>query len=289
MDKPRKPRKPHPAHKPPTLVSSAREARAATPKPTPSKAFKVTGIPAVLALVAQRARDVDQLYLDEAVRPALADACQALAAQHKPYKLVGDEELARIAGTALHGGVVALSKPRPVIEFDHIHAQAWAAERMPLVVLDGVSNPHNLGAIVRTLAFFGLGHLVISDHPQQAGPSEAAYRVAEGGFEFVELHRARFPQALRRLRDHYHVLGTALGQGRALEAVGGPRPLAVVLGNEEDGLPATTLASCDELATIAGSGRIQSLNVAATAAIVAHVLTRKRPVSPSPAGGKGPG
>lgn len=276
MDKPRKPRKPHPTHKPPTLVSSAREARAAAPKPTPSKAFKITGIPAVLALVAQRPRDVELLYLEEAVQPLLAAACQTLVANHKHYKLVGAEELSRIAGTALHGGAVALAKPRQVLEFDHINAQTWAAARMPLVVLDGVSNPHNLGAIVRTLAFFGLGHLVISDNTHQAGPSESAYRVAEGGFEYVQLHRAPFPTALRRLRDHYHVLGTALGQGRALEAVGGPRPLAVVLGNEEDGVPATTLASCDDLVTIAGSGHIQSLNVAATAAIVAHVLMRKR-------------
>lgn len=276
MDKPRKPRKPHPTHKPPTLVSTAREARAAAPKPTPSKAFKIAGIPAVQALVAQRARDVDQLYITEAARIPLTEACQALATQHKPYKLVTEEELARIAGTALHGGVVALTKPRPVAEFDHIHAQAWAAARMPLMVLDGVSNPHNLGAIVRTLAFFGLNQLVISDHPHQAGPSEAAYRVAEGGFEYVELHRAHFPTALRRLRDHYHVLGTALGQGRPLEGVGGPRPLAVILGNEEDGAPPTTLAACDDLVTIMGSGRIQSLNVAATAAIVAHVLSRKK-------------
>lgn len=275
MDKPRKPRKPHPGHKPAALVSTAREARAAVPKLPPSKAFKITGIPAVRALAEKRARDVDQVYLSEAARPVLAEACQALAALHKPYKVVGDEELARIAGTPLHGGVVALTKPRPVAEFDHINAQVWAAARKPLIVLDGVSNPHNLGAIVRSLAFFGVEHLVISDHPQQAGPSEAAYRVAEGGFEYVELHRARFPQALRRLRDHYRVLGTALGQGRALETVGGPRPLAVVLGNEEDGLSPITLAACDEVATIAGSGWVQSLNVAATAAIVAHLLSRR--------------
>lgn len=277
MDKPRKPRKPHPAHKAPTLVSSAREARTAAPRPTPSKAFKITGVPAVQALVAKRARDVDALYLDEVSRPLLNDACQALAAQHKPYKVVGGDELTRIAGTPLHGGVVALAKPRPVVEFDHVNAQAWAKQGMPLVVLDGISNPHNLGAIVRTLAFFGLGHLVISDDPRQAGPSEAAYRVAEGGFEHVELHLARFPQALRRLRDHYHVLATALGQGRSLEAVGGPRPLAVVLGNEEAGVSAVTKASCDEVVTIQGSGLVQSLNVAATAAIIAHVLVRRRP------------
>lgn len=277
MDKPRKTRKPHSA---PTLVSSAREARAAAPRPSPSKAFKITGIPAVQALAAQRPREVEALYLDQATQAALEPACRALAAQHKPYKLVGEEELTRIAGTPLHGGVVALSRPRPVLEFDHVNAQAWAKQGLPLLVLDGIGNPHNLGAIVRTLAYFGLRDLVIGDDPRQAGPSEAAYRVAEGGFEYVTLHRARFPQALRRLRDHYRVLATALGQGRALATVGGPRPLAVVLGNEEAGLSAATMAACDEVVTIPGSGLVQSLNVAATAAIVIHGLVKGKVVAP---------
>lgn len=83
---------------------------------------------------------------------------------------------------------------------------------------------------------------------------------------------------LKQLGQHYRVVGTALGQGRPLEAMlaEGGQPLAVVLGNEEHGLPPATLAACEELATIAGSGRVQSLNVAATAAIVIHALAARK-------------
>ncbi|MEI4927341.1 TrmH family RNA methyltransferase, partial [Klebsiella pneumoniae] len=78
---------------------------------------------------------------------------------------------------------IALHQPR---EADIV---AWAQARAPLLVLDGVSNPHNFGAIVRTAAFLGVRHVVLSERPEQAVPSDAAVRVAEGGLEHVVLWR----------------------------------------------------------------------------------------------------
>jgi TrmH RNA methyltransferase len=142
-----------------------------------------------------------------------------------------------------------------------------------LVVLDGIGNPHNLGAIARTAAFLGIDRLVISDDPAQAGPSDAAYRVAEGGLEFVHVFRASaLPRALQQLKPAYRVVGTALGRGRKPEALPRDRAIALVLGNEERGLSPATLHACDEIVTIPGSGWVQSLNVAATAAILIHAL-----------------
>jgi TrmH RNA methyltransferase len=150
----------------------------------------------------------------------------------------------------------------------------WARDGAPLLLLDGIGNPHNLGAIARTAAFFALPRIVLSDHPSQAGPSDASYRVAEGGLEYVELYRSvRFAQALQRLRRSYRVIGTAAGKGQSLEAVlDSEKPLALVLGNEEHGLPHATLAACDAIVTIPGAGFVQSLNVAASAAILLHAL-----------------
>lgn len=144
------------------------------------------------------------------------------------------------------------------------------------MILDGVGNPHNLGAIVRTMAFFGLTRLVISDHPGQAGLSESAYRVAEGGLEWVTIYRASdLPTALRGLKPHYHVVGTALSDKPSpsiSDLKAGSRPIAVVLGNEEHGLPRETQKACESILTLPGSGRVQSLNVAATAAILVHAF-----------------
>jgi TrmH RNA methyltransferase len=191
--------------------------------------------------------------------------------------MVDAAELQRVAGTEHHGGVVAVARPHPVRDFDPEAAKAWSAAGAPLLALDGIGNPHNLGAIARTAAFFGLERLVISDHAAQAGPSDAAYRIAEGGLDQLELYRAtRFATTLKRLKPGYRVVGTALGSGRPVARLAGDRPVALILGNEEEGLGAATLAACDEVVTIPGSGRVQSLNVSAAAAILIHELTRGR-------------
>jgi TrmH RNA methyltransferase len=192
--------------------------------------------------------------------------------------MVEADELERVAGSVMHGGIVALAQPKPVPDLDPEEAATWARRGEPLLILDGIGNPHNLGAIVRTAAFFGLPRIVLSDHPAQAGPSDASYRVAEGGLEYVELYRSgRFAQGLQRLRRSYRVVATAAENGKPIEELRqSDKPLAVVLGNEEHGLPKATLAACDAIVTIPGSGFVQSLNVSATAAILIQALARRR-------------
>jgi TrmH RNA methyltransferase len=174
----------------------------------------------------------------------------------------------------MHGGIVALARPRPVSIVDLARIPDWARGGQLLPVLDGIGNPHNLGAIARTVAFFGLPRMVLSDHPAQAGPSDASYRVAEGGLEYVELLRAvRFAETLQRLRQNYRVIGTTTHAGQPVHAPRRTeRPFALVLGNEERGLPKATLEACDEIVTIRGAGLVQSLNVAASAAILIYAL-----------------
>ncbi|HYE00555.1 MAG TPA: RNA methyltransferase [Alphaproteobacteria bacterium] len=254
--------------------------RAAAPQPESAepqaKLQKISGLPAVAALFAREPGRVERLYFDGRLEAQVAPYCQMLAKARKPYRLVDGEELAKIAGSPMHGGVVAAVQPKPVPELDLGAARGWARAGRPLLILDGIGNPHNLGAIARTAAFFGMERLVVSDHPAQALPSDAAYRVSEGGLIHLDLYRApRLPALLKGLRDSYLVVGTALGGSRPLEALAAdPRPPAIVLGNEEHGLDRATLAACEAVVTLPGSGRIQSLNVAATAAIVIYGLTR---------------
>ncbi len=241
---------------------------------------RIGGLPAVRALFATSPERIERLFFLPSMRGQVDDLCRAMAEARKPYREVEAEELAKVSGSILHGGIVAIAAPRAAVDFDPAKARAAAAEaEVPLLLcLDGVANPHNLGAIVRTAAFFGLDRVVLSDHPGQAGPSDAAHRIAEGGFEYVSLHKAKhFPQAIKHLKPAYRVVGTALDRGRPLDELPHDKPVALILGNEEFGMNPQALANCDDVVKIEGAGRIQSLNVAATAAILIHALAKKKP------------
>jgi RNA methyltransferase, TrmH family len=243
------------------------------------KLLRVAGLPAVAALFSAAPARVERLFFEERMKPHVGPFCTELARRRLPYRLVAAQEIERIAGSVMHGGIVALAAPRPLPALDVAECAQWAARGGHLLLLDGVGNPHNLGAIARSAAFFGIERMILSDHPGQAGPSDASYRVAEGGLEYVELYRARrFALMLTELCRHYRVIGAAAAGGRPPAALrAADRPIALVLGNEERGLPAATLKACQELVTIPGSGRVQSLNVAASAAILMQALCGPAP------------
>ena len=240
--------------------------------------LRVAGLPAVQALFARGADRIERLFFTAELQTAAAPLTAALARSRKPFRVLPGDELAKVAGSAMHGGIVAIAQPKPVARFDIAEAARWAARENLIVILDGVSNPHNLGAIARTAAFFGVAHMIVSDHPAQAMPSDAAYRVAEGGLDYLDLVQVSgIVPALRRLSQSFRIVGTGVAQGaRSLATVPRDKPIALVLGNEERGLDRTTLVLCDIVATIPGSGRVQSLNVAAASAIAIQLFTSAR-------------
>jgi TrmH RNA methyltransferase len=239
-----------------------------------TKLARIAGLAAVSAVFSTGPERVERLFFGQRMKPRIGDFCSELARRRKPYRLVDDRELELIAGSVLHGGIVAIARPRPVSVLDSAEADAWARGGETLLLLDGVGNPHNLGAIARTAAFFGVPRIVLSDHPEQAGPSDASYRVAEGGLEYVELYRGiRFAEMLHHLRRAYRVIAAAAEHGQPPAALrSSERPFALVLGNEEHGLPPATLRACEAIVTIPGSGSVQSLNVSASVAVLLHAL-----------------
>jgi RNA methyltransferase, TrmH family len=151
---------------------------------------------------------------------------------------------------------------------------AWAAKREALLVLDRIGNAHNLGAIARSAAFFGVAHIVIPFHPSAALPGEAAHRVAEGGLEHITVWRVpTLPTFLAGLAGvGYEILGAAAHGGAPLPRSAAAKPLALVLGNEEHGLAPEVTKACTRLVSLAGSGKVESLNVSVAAAVLLHAL-----------------
>jgi len=185
---------------------------------------------------------------------------------------VPPEELTKIAGTPHHGGLVAVALPREVPELAPPFPSALLAARV-LPVLDGIGNPHNLGALARSAAFFGCAGMLLSGDPRQAGLSDAAYRTSEGGLEHLALYRmAAPPVVLRAMALRFTVVAAVAKGGVAPTALPREKPFALVLGNEESGLPPATLAACGHKVTLPGSGRVESLNVSVAGAVLMHAL-----------------
>jgi TrmH RNA methyltransferase len=184
---------------------------------------------------------------------------------------VPPDELAKAAATPHHGGIAAVAKPRAIDLFD-----VQAPPRLPfLLVLDGVGNPHNLGAIARAAAFFGVRGLLIHEVPGAALLSDAAYRLAEGGLEYLSLWRTRdLPRALAALTPHYRTVAASLADAAVPPAaLPRDRPMALVLGAEERGVSAAVEAACRRAVRIPPAGRVHSLNLAQAAAVLLHALT----------------
>ncbi len=232
---------------------------------------RICGANAVAALFARRPDAVKRLFYTSALRDRAGPLCTVLAQMRRPYRLLPEAELARAAGSVHHGGIVAVAEPRRIAVLD----PAKLPRANLLLVLDGVSNPHNLGAIARSAAFFGAGGLVFHEVPEQAFPSDAAYRTAEGGLEHLELFKTRtLRQALLALGMHYRTVAATLTPDAApLQTLPRDRPVALVLGNEEHGISAASLEACRRRVRILGAGRVQSLNVAQAAAVLLAALT----------------
>lgn len=226
----------------------------------------ICGLNAVAALFAQRPQAVERLFYAEAMKQQVGAFCAAMAAAHKPYRMLEEPELEKVAGTIHHGGVAAVAQERPVPILD----MANIPKAKFLLILDGIGNPHNLGAIARSAAFFGVRHMLIGEGPGHAMPSDAAYRTAEGGLEYLEITRTRhLPRALDQIRKHYRTVATALSpDAHTMADLPRDRPIALVLGHEEDGVAPDVLAVCRRKIRIPGSGTVQSLNVAQAAAVL---------------------
>src|SRR5215813_2796522 len=104
----------------------------------PPKLLRVAGLPAVSALFATAPQRVERLFFDQRTRSQVGDFCAELARAHKPYRMVSSDELERVAGSVMHGGVVALAQPKPVPMLDLDQAADWARGGVPLLLLDGI-------------------------------------------------------------------------------------------------------------------------------------------------------
>jgi RNA methyltransferase, TrmH family len=243
------------------------------------KEIPICGLAAVLAQFERDPAAIKRLFYNYDTSRRLAKLSSYLAAEKKIYRVVLPEELEKISGTVHHGGVVAIIDAKPLLSVTERTVADWVSRRVPLLVLDRIGNAHNLGAIARTAAFFGLEDILLSSDEMQAQPGEAAYRVAEGGLQHIRVWSVlNLPELLSELASQYEVVGSALSATAVplpkwAAKRRGPadtlKPVALVLGNEEHGISDQIARVCTVLLTIPGkTDRVQSLNVSAAGSLL---------------------
>lgn len=202
-------------------------------------------------------------------------------AQAAGAKLVDSdaERLGKLAGTARHQGVVARVTPLAASHsLDDVLDAAAASGAAPLVlVLDGVTDPHNLGACLRVADGAG-AHAVVAPKDHAVGLNATVAKVASGAAETVPyLMVTNLARTLGELKERdLRVVGTSDDAERTLYDLDLTGPVALVLGAEGPGMRQLTRKTCDELVRIPMNGAVESLNVSVAAGVCLYEAMRQR-------------
>ncbi len=225
------------------------------------------GLNAVQAVFARRPQAIRKIYLSEARIPQLQPLLAWCVKQRIGYRVVEESDLGKLAASSHHEGVVAdVLRVEPQSLSDWLHG--LPAGPALALWLDGVGNPHNFGAILRSAAHFGVA-AILQSRDSTLAVSGAAARVAEGGAEQVPLVRmGERDAALAQLRAAGFVLAaTVVREGQDLFATRLPQRLVYVMGAEGEGMDEVLAQACDLRLSIPGTGAVESLNVAAATAV----------------------
>ncbi|MEQ9504558.1 MAG: TrmH family RNA methyltransferase [Deltaproteobacteria bacterium] len=231
-----------------------------------SDEIKVCGVAACRTLFEVRPGDIIRAYLTKKAKRSFSRLLAYCSEQRLAYHVVDDEELARVAATEHHEGICILARTwSPTLE--ELFERVGEAPAL-VVALDGVDNPHNLGAILRSAAHFGVVALVRAEADGRTAPS--AHRVAEGGAEIVPVVRVEdFVVGLKRLAAAgFEIVTTAADGERDLYRHRFARRTVLVLGAEREGVSAPVRRLADVALKIGGTGAVESLNVSVATAVL---------------------
>ncbi|NHB88684.1 tRNA/rRNA methyltransferase [Photorhabdus tasmaniensis] len=228
---------------------------------------RIYGENACQAMFKNRSEAIVRAWFVESVTPRFRSALKWMAANRKAYHVVDEAELAKVSGTEHHGGVCFLIKKRS--GFDAETYLKSAPVKDCVLALEDVGNPHNLGAIMRSCAHFGVQGVILQDVALLE--SGAAIRTAEGGAEHIKgIDADGFTTTLNKFREAgYTIVTTSSHKGSTnLAKVKLPEKMVLVLGQEHDGLSDSAWEHGDMSLFVGGTGLVESLNVSVATGVM---------------------
>ncbi|MGE0456088.1 MAG: 23S rRNA (guanosine(2251)-2'-O)-methyltransferase RlmB [Vicinamibacteria bacterium] len=252
----------------------------------------ICGINPVLEALAAGQRHFERLLVVKGLRNSrISEAIARATKLGIPLRFEGRDTLDRMAGGVSHQGLIAVVSAKAALDLETLLSTA----RQPalVVVLDGVEDPRNLGAILRSAEAAGADGVVLPER-HSAGLTETVARASAGALEHVKVARiGNLAQTVEQLKQRgLWVVGFDASGADRWDAVDYKRPLALVLGGEGRGIRRLVRERCDQVASIPLFGHVGSLNVSVAAGVALYEVIRQRgavpssvrPIPPRPAG-----
>lgn len=232
--------------------------------------IKACGVNACRAIFKARPNDLVRAYVTEELIKEFGDLLKFCSTNKKAYHVVRADELNKISGSTHHEGVCVIAKVKPAQTWEALKAKLSESKTKPtlLLILEDVGNPHNVGAMLRTAAHFGVAG-VLAPNQDTFKPSPALLRTAEGGYETVGVTTSpKLSDLVAELKKlGFEVIATAANAKATIydEEALSPR-VAFIVGNESRGISADARKLAHSTLSIPGTGAVESLNVSAATA-----------------------
>ncbi|MFN0062998.1 MAG: 23S rRNA (guanosine(2251)-2'-O)-methyltransferase RlmB [Myxococcaceae bacterium] len=239
----------------------------------------VFGVNPVREALRGRSPRVERVFIQEGLPPrgVLGDIAKLAGAAGVRVERIAKERLVRLADGGAHQGVVAEVQPFRYAELENILDQAKAQPPGLVVVCDGLQDPHNLGAVIRSAHAMG-AHGVVIPKDRSVGLTGAVAKASAGALMHTPVAQVvNLSRTLETLKSEgFWVAAADAGGESHLWDARLDGPMALVIGAEGDGIRPGVLAHCDLKLTVPMAGKVGSLNASASAAILLYEVLRQR-------------
>ena len=224
-------------------------------------------------------RDINKIFIEKGEKHGSINKIIAKAREKRVVIVEVDrQKLNKMAQTENHQGVIAIVPPFNYCEVKDILDEAYRKNEKPFIlILDGIEDPHNLGAIIRTAETAGV-HGIIIPKRRACNVNSTVYKVASGAVEHMKIARVNnLNDEIKYLKENdVWVYGTAVEASKYYYEENLTGAIAIVIGNEGKGMSNLVKENCDVLLKIPMKGKISSLNASVSAGIVIYEAVKQR-------------
>jgi len=241
---------------------------------------RVSHLPHAVAAALENQRPLNRVWVNSRLRydPRFLSLIDEAKASGAVIDEVDTRRLNQITAGANHQGIVAQVAPYDYTDLDDLITAAMAATKLPVIVAaDGITDPHNLGAIIRTAEALGAQGMVIPQR-RAVGVTSTVAKVAAGALEHLPVARVvNLKRALDALKERgFWIYGLASEGSQPIHRSSFDRPTVLVVGSEGDGLSLSVQQSCDVLISIPLKGTVPSLNASVATGMALYEIYRHR-------------